>query len=257
MTKRLLRRILLVDDDPDIQEVTTVVLSHLGNFDVRACGSAVEALHVAQQFDPDIILLDYQMPGLDGKGAIEALREMSVTAETPVIFMTARVQPREIMAYRELGSLGVIPKPFDPDTLAQTIQGMWDRQQEARLREVRREELATLRRVYAAELPGRLRVIEGAAAVLQGKGWDSQAATSLYDMAHRLAGSAAIYGFPGVSEAAVRIGSFANEHSPGRWRATDSRSLLKLVGDLSAALHECVADDAPQATPERHQASSH
>ena len=164
MTKRALRRILLVEDDPDIQEVTTLLLSDIGSFDVRACTSAAEAFETAQAFGPDLILLDVMMPGLDGQGAFAAFRQMPATAATPVIFMTARVQPREIMEYRQLGSLGVIPKPFDPDTLADTIQGMWDRDQDARLNEARREDLAALRRLYATELPERIRAIEEAAA---------------------------------------------------------------------------------------------
>ena len=133
MTKKALKRILLVEDDPDIQEVTTLLLSGIESFEVCACGSAAEALEAAAAFDPDLILLDVMMPGLDGHGAFAAFRQMPATAHTPVIFMTARVQPREIREYRDLGSLGVIPKPFDPDTLADTIRGMWDRAQNARL----------------------------------------------------------------------------------------------------------------------------
>jgi two-component system OmpR family response regulator len=247
MTKKPLRRILLVEDDPDIQEVTTLLLSDLGSFEVRACESAAEALQAAMVFDPDLILLDVMMPGLDGPGAFEAFRQMPATAATPVIFMTACVMPREIMEYRQLGSLGVIPKPFDPETLADTIQGMWDRHQNARLNDKRRENLAALGRVYAAELPERRHAIETAAASLQNDGWDSQVAASLYEMAHRLAGSAAIYGFPAVTEAAMRIGAFAKEHRAGSWVHVDPRPLLKLVAALSAAIQQSVAQE--QAEP--------
>ncbi len=246
-SKRSLRRILLVEDDPDIQEVTTLLLSSIGSYEVRAYGSAAEALETAEAFDPDLILLDVMMPGLDGQGAFAAFRRMPATAATPVIFMTARVQPREIMEYRRLGSLGVIPKPFDPDTLADTIQGMWDRHQKARLSAQRREDLAALRALYAADLPARLRSIEEAADSLRNNGWDSRVATSLYEMAHRLAGSAAIYGFPAVSEAALRIGAFASEHGPGTWAPVDPQPLLKVVGALAAALQQSVAEEQPKA----------
>jgi len=240
-----LRRILLVEDDPDIQDVTTVLLSHVGNFEVRACGTAAEALQIAQAFDPDLILLDVMMPGLDGQGAFAAFRQMPATASTPVIFMTARVQPREILEYRQLGSLGVIPKPFDPDTLAETIQGMWDRHQKARLNETRREDLAALRRVYAADLPERLRAIEIAAGTLRDNGWNPRIAESLYDMAHRLAGSAAIYGFPDVSDAAVRLGAFGNSPGASERAARDSRPVLKLAEGLVAALRQSMTADDP------------
>jgi two-component system, OmpR family, response regulator len=251
-TKKCLRRILLVEDDPDIQEVTTLLLSDIGSFEVRAYGSAAEALETAEAFDPDLILLDVMMPGLDGQGAFAAFHQLPATAETPVIFMTGRVQPREIMEYRQLGCLGVIPKPFDPDTLADTIQGMWDRHQKARLNEERREDLAAPRTLYAADLPATLRSIEEAAACLRNDGWDSQVAASLYEMAHRLAGSAAIYGFPAVSEAAGRIGAFANEHGAGTWTPVDSRPLLELVTALAATLQQSVAQERakPRTSPD-------
>jgi CheY-like chemotaxis protein len=242
MTNKTLRRILLLEDDLDIQEVTTVLLSNLAGFEVQAFGSAAEGLAAAPAFDPDLILLDVMMPGLDGQGAFAAFRQMPATATTPVIFMTARVQPREILQYRQLGSLGVIPKPFDPDTLAETIQGMWDRYQQARLKEARREDLAALRKLYAADLPERLRAIEAAANSLRDNGWDGQVAASLYEMAHRLAGSAAIYGFPAVSEAALRIGN-SNGNGSGSWVPADPRPLLKLVAALSATFQRSVAED--------------
>ena len=241
VTERSLRRILLVEDDPDIQEVTTVLLSHIEDFEVRACGTAAEALQIAQDFDPDLILLDVMMPGLDGQGAFAAFRQMPVTAVTPVIFMTARVQPREILEYRHLGSLGVIPKPFDPNTLAETIRGMWDRHQKARLNEARREDLAALRLQYAAELPERLRAIEVASGSLRDNGWDHRVAASLYDMAHRLAGSAAIYGFPEVSEAAVRVGAFGNGPGAPEHAVVDPGPLLKMAAALCSVLRQSIA----------------
>jgi two-component system OmpR family response regulator len=236
MTKRTLRRILLVEDDPDMQEVTALLLSSVG--EVRTCGSAAEALQAAQEFDPDLILLDVMMPGLDGQGAFAAFRQMPATANTPVIFVTACVQPGEISEYRQLGSLGVIPKPFDPDTLAETIQEMWERHENARLNEARREELAALRGQYAAELPERVRAIESLAGQLQNEGWDGRVAASLYEMAHRLAGSAAIYGFAAVGDAAMRVAAFGSQHPAGNWAKVDPRPLIKLVATLSAALRQ-------------------
>jgi two-component system OmpR family response regulator len=232
-----LRRILLVEDDPDIREATILLLSDVASFEVRACGSATEALQSAPAFGPDLILLDVMMPGLDGEAAFAAFRQMPETTAAPVIFVTARVQPGEIVKYRELGALGVIPKPFDPDTLAETIQGMWDRHQTSRVAEARRDALTALRQLYAADLPERIRTVEAAAASLQADGWDTQVAASLYEMAHRLAGSAAIYGFPAVSEAAHRIGRFASQHASAQG-PVDPRPLLKLVDALVQALEQ-------------------
>ena len=243
MTKRALRRILLVEDDPDIQEVTTLLLSHIEGFDVAGCRSAVEALETAQTFNPDLILLDVMMPGLDGQGAFAAFRRMESTVDTPVIFITARVRPREILEYRELGSLGVIPKPFDPDTLADTIRGMWERHQSARLKEARTEDLAALRAVYAADLPERLRAIERSAADLESRGWDPRIAASLFEMTHRLAGSASIYGFPAISEAALQLGASIGEKQEPQ--TLDPKHLRALVANLSRAIHQATSTDAP------------
>lgn len=237
MAKTPLRRILLVEDDPDIQEVTTLLLAD--DFQVRACGSAVEALDIAQAFDPDLILLDVMMPQLDGQEAFAAFHRLPATASTPVIFMTARVQPEEISEYRDLGSLGVIPKPFDPETLVQTIHGMWDRHQDAKLERSRRADLAALRRQYASDLPERLHAIEGLTDVLRVNGWDKATVTSIYDVAHRLAGSAAIYGYSDVSDAAMELCTFATQN-----RATgkaDRDGLMKRATVLCAALRNTIS----------------
>lgn len=65
------------------------------------------------------------MPGMDGPSTLKALRAMPATAGTPVIFMTAKVQASEIAAYKALGALDVIPKPFDPMELSAQIQQIW------------------------------------------------------------------------------------------------------------------------------------
>ena len=121
-----LKRILLVEDDPDIQTVTSLALGSFGGFDVRICGSALEAVASAPEFRPDLILLDVMMPGMDGTEALLALRKMPATAGVPVVFLTARVQPHEVERYRELGSLAVIPKPFEPTALADIIRAIWE-----------------------------------------------------------------------------------------------------------------------------------
>jgi two-component system OmpR family response regulator len=124
--QRSLKRIMLVEDDPDIQTVTSLALGSFGGFDVRICGSAQEAVQCAAQFRPDLILLDFMMPGMDGVDALMALRGIPATAAVPVVFLTARVQPHEVKRYRELGSLAVIPKPFEPTALADIIRAIWN-----------------------------------------------------------------------------------------------------------------------------------
>lgn len=125
MTPPVLRRILLVEDDPDVQVVVTMALESIGGFSVLACSSGPEALERFPEFTPDLVLLDVMMPGLDGPATLESLRRLPAASGTPVVFMTARVQGHEVARYRELGAADVIAKPFDPMTLSDTVQSIW------------------------------------------------------------------------------------------------------------------------------------
>ena len=125
MSSPALRRILFVEDDPDIQVVATLALESLGGFSVTSCGSGSEALSRFPELAPDLVLLDVMMPGIDGPGTLEALRRLPEAATVPVVFMTARAQAHETARYRELGAVDVITKPFDPLTLADTVRSIW------------------------------------------------------------------------------------------------------------------------------------
>jgi len=65
------------------------------------------------------------MPGMDGPTTLQKLRELPQLAHTPVIFMTAKVQPQEVAHYKSLGALDVIAKPFDPMALSDTVKRIW------------------------------------------------------------------------------------------------------------------------------------
>jgi two-component system, OmpR family, response regulator len=121
-----LNRILYVEDEPDIRFVAEMALQAVGGFTVISCASGQEALAVAPQARADLLLLDVMMPAMDGPGTLAALRCLAATAQTPVIFMTAKVQAAEVAAYKALGALDVIAKPFDPMTLSARIQQIWD-----------------------------------------------------------------------------------------------------------------------------------
>ena len=127
MPTKLLRKILLVEDEPDIQAVAKVALESVGGFCVEICNSGEEAVRQAPGIAPDLILLDVMMPGLDGFSTLKALREIPAVAEVPVIFMTAKVQASEVAQYKAMGALDVIAKPFDPMTLASSLKEIWER----------------------------------------------------------------------------------------------------------------------------------
>ena len=127
MSGSTLNKILYVEDEPDIQAVAQLALEAVGGFTVKICSSGQEALTQIEAFAPDLILLDVMMPGMDGPSTLKALRQISAYADTPVCFMTAKVQPQEVAHYKSLGALDVIPKPFDPMALSAQVTTIWER----------------------------------------------------------------------------------------------------------------------------------
>ena len=120
-----LKRILYAEDEPDIQAVAKIALETVGSFELKICNNGEEALANAVSYAPDLLLFDVMMPGMDGPAAFKAIKELPELADTPVIFMTAKVQPTEVAEYKNMGAIDVIAKPFDPMTLAEQIKTIW------------------------------------------------------------------------------------------------------------------------------------
>jgi CheY-like chemotaxis protein len=114
-----IKRVLLVDDDPNIRKLARMSLERVGKWEVEVAESGAEAIEIVGKYQPDLVVLDVMMPGLDGKTTLERMRQGGLDA--PVILMTAKVQPEEIEEYLKLGALGVIMKPFDPMRLPSEI----------------------------------------------------------------------------------------------------------------------------------------
>lgn len=119
-------RVLVVEDEPDLQTVIQLVLGTLEGWDVRVVGSGAEALSSFRNSEYDLVVLDVMMPEMDGPETLRRLRNAGHRA-TPVIFLTARSGEAEARTYREMGAIGVIAKPFDPLALAETVQEIWRR----------------------------------------------------------------------------------------------------------------------------------
>ncbi|MFV3130241.1 response regulator [Niveispirillum sp. KHB5.9] len=123
----VLERILYVDDEEMLRTVTNLALTRIGKFTVELCDSGTKAVEAAKRFRPDMIMLDVMMPGMDGPATLRALQDDPETASIPVIFITAKVQPREVEAFHALGVVDVIAKPFEPMGLAGQVRGVWER----------------------------------------------------------------------------------------------------------------------------------
>lgn len=111
-------RVLVVDDHARARESMTDILQHAGH-DVRCCCSAVEALQSLEQWSPDVILTDLQMPGMNGIEFIRAMGERNVEAQT--VMVTAHATVSAAVDAMRLGALDFIEKPFDVNQLEQLV----------------------------------------------------------------------------------------------------------------------------------------
>ena len=121
-----LKTILYVDDEPDIREVVQMSLSLVEGLDVQVCESGERALQWMPQLQPDLVLLDVMMPGMDGPSTLQKMRTIPTLAKIPVVFMTAKAMPQEVARFRELGAVSVIAKPFDPIQLGNQVVAVWE-----------------------------------------------------------------------------------------------------------------------------------
>ena len=115
------RRILIIDDEDDIRQVAAMSLETVAGWNVLTASSGAQGIRRAQVEQPDAILLDVMMPGMDGPSTFLELRKGPDTAKIPVILLTAKVQGPDQKRFASLGVSGVLFKPFDPMTLAQQM----------------------------------------------------------------------------------------------------------------------------------------
>ena len=189
-------RVLHVDDEPDIREVVEVSLGLDPDFTVQGCKSGKEALAVAAAWRPDIILLDVMMPGLDGPATLAQLRQNAETAHFPVVFMTARTRARETDRFRSLGAVGVIPKPFDPMTLAVSLRKYVQPVRDP-LAHLRAEFVLRAKRDAAALSEDRTRLRQGKR--------PPDTLDRIKRIAHALSGAGGIYGYAELSDVAAQL----------------------------------------------------
>ncbi len=115
-------RVLIIDDEEDIRTIAAMSLSSLGGLKELLADSGASGLQLASTEIPDVILLDYRMPDMDGLVHPRCLKQHPATAHIPVIFLTASVSPSELEHLKKVGANGVIAKPFDPMTLPDRLK---------------------------------------------------------------------------------------------------------------------------------------
>lgn len=120
------KRILIIDDEPDIREATQVCLEIAKGWEVLTAGSSAEGIEKAAAEQPDVVLLDVMMPDMDGLAAFQQMQNNPETRHIPVILLTAKAQPADRRRYLQLEVAAIITKPYDPMTLADQIAEILD-----------------------------------------------------------------------------------------------------------------------------------
>lgn len=117
------KRVLFIDDEEDIRTLASFCLESEAGWQMLSASNGIEGITMAQNEQPDVILLDAMMPDLDGLQTIAQLQVNPATQQIPVIFVTAKVQASDRRNFYAAGAKGVINKPFDAITLASQISG--------------------------------------------------------------------------------------------------------------------------------------
>jgi CheY-like chemotaxis protein len=114
-------RVLIIDDEEDIRAVAALSLETVAGWEVAMASSGAQGVARAESLQPDAILLDVMMPGMDGRATFAALKKNPQTTKIPVVLLTAKAQQGERQQLAALGVAGVLVKPFDPLTLPREI----------------------------------------------------------------------------------------------------------------------------------------
>ena len=125
MATQRLQRVLFVDDDEVVQHLVQLSLERIGGLTVELVNEAAKAIEASLRFKPDMIVLDWFMPGMDGTMLFNKMREVPELAEIPVVFLTIKAHWRTREELLALGAAGVITKPFSARDLADQLKGIW------------------------------------------------------------------------------------------------------------------------------------
>jgi two-component system, OmpR family, response regulator len=210
MSTRKIQSVLYVDDDPDICEVVQATLCFIAGLNVHTAGSGEQAIDLAYEWRPDLVLMDVMMPGLDGPSTLKRMREHALLAEIPVIFLTAKVLPVEVAHFLQLGAIGVIGKPFDPLKLCDDVFALWKKVDAARGLEGTlagqsqvREQVGSLTDSFLQRT--RRDVVRLRAIIERARHEDRSVLEEAQRIAHSIHGAGAMFGFPDVSAAGGAI----------------------------------------------------
>src|SRR5919205_1107431 len=125
MPTRPLERISYVEDDEDIQRIVRMSLERVGNMTVQIVTDPLQAIAAMSAFKPDLVMLDWMMPVMDGPALFKQMKTRPETSALPVVFITAKAAQRDLDELASLGAAGTISKPFSPKDLPDQLRAIW------------------------------------------------------------------------------------------------------------------------------------
>ena len=125
MPDRPLNRICYVEDDEDIQRIVRMSLEKVGKMTVAVVTDPTHAIETITEFRPDLVMLDWMMPVMDGPTLFKQMKLRPETSGLPVVFITARAAQRDLDELKTLGAAGTISKPFSPKDLPDQLRAIW------------------------------------------------------------------------------------------------------------------------------------
>ena len=125
MPTRPLNKILYVEDDEDIQRIVRLSLERIGKMTLQIVGDSSLAMDAVRTHKPDLIMLDWMMPGIDGPTLFKRMRNDPELCSYPVVFITAKASSAEMDELRSMGAAGAISKPFSPKDLPDQLRSIW------------------------------------------------------------------------------------------------------------------------------------
>ena len=125
MPDRPLNRVCYVEDDEDIQRIVRMSLERVGKMTVQVVGDPTAAVETMVQFKPDLVMLDWMMPVMDGPTLFKQMKLRPETSALPVVFITAKASQRDLDELKTLGAVATISKPFSPKDLPEQLRAIW------------------------------------------------------------------------------------------------------------------------------------
>ena len=120
-----LSKVCYVEDDEDIQRIVRMSLERIGKMTVEVVGDPTLAIDAMLAFRPDLVMLDWMMPVLDGPALFRQMKQRPETSTLPVVFITAKAAQRDLDELLALGAAGTISKPFSPKDLPEQLRAIW------------------------------------------------------------------------------------------------------------------------------------